>query len=390
MPQKGFTLIELLIVIAVIAIIAVIIVIIVAPGQKLAEARDATREKQIHALENALYIYSVDYGSLPETVPSYSEEGEKEICNTNIIDPEETETICAAEDLVDLSVLVTEGYLATIPVDPHGGDHLEYGTGYYIAEGSVLLWAQKAETRVISRGTPPATVTQLSAEVDLVNERITLTWNGQSSNPDTYNIYRKTNSADPYGEPLVSVTDAGYEDASYHDTDVVMDTTYYYVVTQMLDEERESNQSNEVSAFYGYSEAAPEGYAWGMTSGWISYQSSEEEDDYGIYIDPVTGDLSGYMWSSRIGWINFSTEGPFPGEPSHSARLSFSTSKITGWAKEVNGGEWILLGPIEIGETDYGLYIDDGEYYGWAWGGDTIGWISFSCHNLDECATAQY
>ncbi len=389
--QSAFTLIELLIVLGIIAIIAVIVIIVVTPGERLAEGRDATREKQIHALESALYLYSLDYGVLPDTVPSYLAEGEKEICNTNIIDPGETETICAAEDLVDLSILVTRGYLAAIPVDPLGGNHPEYGTGYYIAEGSVLLWARKSETRAIFRGVPSAVPTQLRAETDLANERIILTWNGYSSSLDTYNIYRKTEITDPYGEPFATITDAGYENVQHNDTDVAPDTVYYYVVTQMLDGERESNYSNEVSVLYGYTEAAPEGYAWGPTSGWISYLSSEEEDDYGIYINPVTGYLSGYMWSSRIGWINFATEGPFPGEPSQSARLNFNTLKITGWAKAITSEEWILLGPIEVGGTDYGLYLHtDGEYRGWAWGGDTIGWISFSCHNLDECATASY
>ncbi len=255
--KQGFTLIELLIVIGIIAILAVAVIIIASPAEKLAETRDTTREKSLIALEKALYVYNLDKGSYPETVPSYLEEGEKEICNTNIIDPEDTAEICATEDLVDLSILVKEGYLGSIPVDPRKKDHEVYGTGYWVASGSILLWAPHAEKREIMRGTIAARPTQLTTEVDLINARVILTWKGYQDGLPQYSIYRKGSLQEDYGEPLDTISDAGYENVTYYDTTVSSGETYYYIVTQALTPERESTPSNEASVTYAETLSTP-------------------------------------------------------------------------------------------------------------------------------------
>ncbi len=127
--KKGFTLIELLIVIAIIAILAVAVVIVTSPGERLADARDATRNNHINALKNSLYAHSVDKGSYPEEIT----EMYKEICNTDDVSPEE----CG--DLVNLSDLEIQ-----IPVDPQGGVEPN-GAGYYVAkhEGKILIDAPR-------------------------------------------------------------------------------------------------------------------------------------------------------------------------------------------------------------------------------------------------------
>jgi prepilin-type N-terminal cleavage/methylation domain-containing protein len=384
---KAFTLIEILIVITIIAIIVTAIIILVRPGQKLAEARDAGREGHIDGLQSAIYVYRVDHGEYPVNIPNYLTDGEKEVCNTNIIDEEDEATVCAAADLVDISILVEEGYLAAIPVDPLGGIEETYGTGYLVAYGSIILRAPNAETRIISRGNIPAVVAQLTATADPVNQKVTLNWNGYSGGLETYNVYRKESSGAEYGEALITLTDAGYE-VEYDDEDVVSGTTYYYIVTQMLDAGRESAESNEASVLFAYSDS-PSGYAWGDFTGWVQYVPDDEQA-WGIDIDPSTGNMSGYMWSDNIGWISLNEDGPYPTTPENSVVLSFSTYKVTGWAKAMTTGEWILFGPIDVEGTDYGVYIENDEYKGWAWGGDTIGWISFSCENTDTCATSQY
>jgi prepilin-type N-terminal cleavage/methylation domain-containing protein len=58
--QKGFTLIELLIVIGIIAILAAAVIITVTPGEKLEQARNATRNSHMTAIGTALHMGLVD------------------------------------------------------------------------------------------------------------------------------------------------------------------------------------------------------------------------------------------------------------------------------------------------------------------------------------------
>ncbi len=139
--EKGFTLIELLIVIGIIAILAAAVIVAINPAQQFAAARDATRSNHINSLHNSLISYQVanqgTWGDidLPQELT--------EICNTEDTDPEN----CG--DLIDLSPLVDEGYMNQIPVDPQAeGD----GTGYLIAQSSVILVAENYETRFIGAG----------------------------------------------------------------------------------------------------------------------------------------------------------------------------------------------------------------------------------------------
>ncbi len=149
--SKAFTLIELLIVIGIIAVIATAIIIAVNPGQRLAEARDVTREGHLKALETALYVYFIDNGDFPETVNLNL----LEICNTNLVED------CGS--LINFS-----GLDMPIPVDPLGGIH-ENGTGYEVAiiQGKVVLNAPLSEQKVIS--------TNIDVNIDIVNYSSTAT-----------------------------------------------------------------------------------------------------------------------------------------------------------------------------------------------------------------------
>ncbi len=149
--RKGFTLIELLIVIGIIAILAAAVIIAVNPGEKLAQARDNRRERDLIALESAVYIEWIDENRIHPNIPIAGEGEEpedkaKEICNTNI-----EAVVCG--DLVDLSDLTTK-YLAIMPVDPHGGINPN-GTGYeivFVSNPTVALRASRAETRPVAIG----------------------------------------------------------------------------------------------------------------------------------------------------------------------------------------------------------------------------------------------
>jgi len=63
------------------------------------------------------------------------------------------------------------------------------------------------------------------------------------------------------------------------------------------------------------------GWAWSENIGWISFNGV----NYGVNIDPASGDFSGYAWSENIGWIKFDPAGPYPNPPINSADINFST-----------------------------------------------------------------
>jgi uncharacterized protein (TIGR02145 family)/prepilin-type N-terminal cleavage/methylation domain-containing protein len=145
--KGGFTLIELLIVIGIIAILASGVIVAINPGRQFAQARDATRESHINTLYKSLVSYQVDNKgnlselSLPTTLT--------EICNTNLETPD-----CSTDSLVDLSTLVDNGYINSLPIDPQGSvSTTSDGTGYFVAEGSIILVADKAETKFVGIGT---------------------------------------------------------------------------------------------------------------------------------------------------------------------------------------------------------------------------------------------
>ncbi len=56
----GFTLIELLIVIAIIAVLAAAVIMTVTPGERITEARDATRASHMSAIGTACHLAIVD------------------------------------------------------------------------------------------------------------------------------------------------------------------------------------------------------------------------------------------------------------------------------------------------------------------------------------------
>jgi len=123
------------------------------------------------------------------------------------------------------------------------------------------------------------------------------------------------------------------------------------------------------------------GYAWSENIGWISFNNiTGGGSNYGVNIDPSTGDLSGYAWSEHIGWISFNRsdtgnppENPFKnGTPI--AKYDKNSNEVTGWMRVLAHGEgwdgWIKF---------YDAILDiDGYWHGWAWSDVVVGWISFN------------
>ena len=168
MFKKGFTLIELLIVIAIIAILAGVVFVSLNPLKRFEDARNAARWTDVTALLSAIKVDQVDNGGQyldgaagfsvadlvngetymisndTATVPSSG-------CNTSC------SVVTDANNCVSLdngtAGLVSEGYLARLPVSPPGAATWDSGTladktGYYIsksANGSITIGACDAE-----------------------------------------------------------------------------------------------------------------------------------------------------------------------------------------------------------------------------------------------------
>lgn len=145
--KKGFTLIELLVVIGIIGILAAIVLVAVNPGRQFAQARNTTRQSDLIQITNAVYQFaSENNGNLPGTdddpqtqefptctgtAPDYvgTEIGtDAAAFNLAAAGLEDGGTTAGGTDGVDNTIVPT--YIASIPVDPSGGD--DANTGYYI------------------------------------------------------------------------------------------------------------------------------------------------------------------------------------------------------------------------------------------------------------------
>lgn len=140
------------------------------------------------------------------------------------------------------------------------------------------------------------------------------------------------------------------------------------------------------------------GYAWSDTIGWISFNNLNVGDavDYGVNID-ASGNFSGYAWSDNIGWVSFNSSeltGCPGGYGACAPHLDWTTGAVSGWARACAGTAngncststsrtdgwdgWILLGGFP---GDLAVDITTGDFSGYAWGSDVVGWISFSSIN---------
>lgn len=128
------------------------------------------------------------------------------------------------------------------------------------------------------------------------------------------------------------------------------------------------------------------GFAWSDNIGWISFNCTNPggscAPDYGVNIDPSTGNFSGYAWSENIGWISFNPS-DVTGCPSApcSPTINITTGAVTGWAKALSaaGNGWD--GWIKLADTTapaYGPILSGTAFSGYSWGSDVVGWISWS------------
>jgi type IV pilus assembly protein PilA len=123
--KEGFTLLELLIVIVIIAILAAIVFVALDPATRFQDARDARRATDVIELLHGIKIDQVDNGGsylasiaalvdgtvyMIGTATSGCDD-DNASCDTNVT----TDTDC-----VDLTALVTEGYVGEVAISPTG------------------------------------------------------------------------------------------------------------------------------------------------------------------------------------------------------------------------------------------------------------------------------
>ncbi|MDO8493454.1 MAG: type II secretion system protein [bacterium] len=103
--QKGFTLIELLVVIAIIGILSS--VVLVSLNSARVKARDAKRISDVGSIQQALALYYDSHGFYPPGA------------NTN-------PALNALGTVLAPGVLITEKFLASVPVAPNSGESYSY------------------------------------------------------------------------------------------------------------------------------------------------------------------------------------------------------------------------------------------------------------------------
>ena len=126
-------------------------------------------------------------------------------------------------------------------------------------------------------------------------------------------------------------------------------------------------------------QAAPKaitGYAWSNNVGWMHM----DHGPGGVSLDDTTGILSGYAWADHIGWIQFNPAVGFPAAPAYGARINMSTGQASGWAKALtaNGNGWDGWINLSGGGQQVSVNLGSGNFSGYAWGSDVVGWVDFS------------
>ena len=141
--ERGFTLIELLIVIAIIAILAAAVFVALDPLTRFQEARDSQRWSDLNSILSAVKVDQIDNdGAYSAAITALTADTEYQIGTAGVGCNDGCTAVSTEAACVDLSSLVTDGYLGSVPLDPSTGTAAE--SDYYLirnAEGTVTAGA---------------------------------------------------------------------------------------------------------------------------------------------------------------------------------------------------------------------------------------------------------
>lgn len=151
--QRGFTLIELLIVIAIIAILAAVVFVALDPLTRFRDSRDSSRWTSVSELMSAIKVDQVDNGGDYLTAIQNLTPSRVYMIGTDVTGCDDNNTYCDTDvssdtSCVDVTGLVTEGYIGEVPVSPNGEGSWTAGhTGYTLQRDATgILWLRACES----------------------------------------------------------------------------------------------------------------------------------------------------------------------------------------------------------------------------------------------------
>lgn len=153
--KNGFTMLELMLAIAIISIITGVVLVAIDPSTRFAETRDKNRFSDVTTILEAAKIDLVDNGGSFLTEIAGLTAGNVAMIGTAgagcDADPCPDVTIDDAA-CVDLTGLVTEEYLESIPIAPNGTETYSASmTGYYISRAiSGVLTVGACESEAVA------------------------------------------------------------------------------------------------------------------------------------------------------------------------------------------------------------------------------------------------
>ena len=122
------------------------------------------------------------------------------------------------------------------------------------------------------------------------------------------------------------------------------------------------------------------GYAWSDTIGWIDLNCANTNScgahNFGLSV-AQNGDISGYAWSEHLGWVSANSS-DLSGCPSGACKAKLSGNNLQGWMRVLSqdGNGWD--GWISLSGSGYGPTVSNGNFSGYAWGSDVVGWVDWS------------